>query len=86
MFSQEGFMDSNKLPVGFAMMRHDINRKLKNALFTARREAESGIRAMYYFRRYGSAFRSGIMREKGGGTRQISLRGVEDGERGSSVY
>jgi hypothetical protein len=32
------------------MMRHDIDRKPENALFTARIEAESGIRATYYFR------------------------------------
>jgi hypothetical protein len=51
------------LPESFAMMRHDIDRKPENALSTARIEAESGIRATYYFRRYGSAFRPDIMRE-----------------------
>jgi len=45
------------------MMRHDIDRKPENALSTARIEAESGIRGTYYFRRYGNAFRPGIMRE-----------------------
>jgi hypothetical protein len=46
-----------------SMMRHDIDRKPENALFTARIEAGSGIRATYYFRRYGSAYRPEIMRE-----------------------
>ena len=45
------------------MMRHDIDRKPGNALNTARIEAESGIRATHYFRRYGSAFCPEIMRE-----------------------
>jgi hypothetical protein len=45
------------------MMRHDIDRKPGNALSTARIEAQSGIRATYYFRRYGSAYRPGIMKE-----------------------
>ena len=48
------------------MMRHDIDRKPGNALFTARVEAESGIRATYYFRRYGSAYRPEIMKERKG--------------------
>jgi hypothetical protein len=51
------------LPDSFALMRHDIDRKPENALSTARIEAESGIRATYYFRRYGSAYRPGIMKE-----------------------
>ncbi len=57
------YFQGQKLPERFAMMRHDIDRKPGNALFTARIEAESGIRATYYFRRYGSAFRPDIMRE-----------------------
>ncbi len=51
------------MPSRFAMMRYDIDRKPENALFTVRVEAESGIRATYYFRRYGSAFSPDIMRE-----------------------
>jgi hypothetical protein len=50
-------------PPHFAMMRHDIGRKPENAVSTARIEAEYGIRAAYYFRRYGNAFRPDIMRE-----------------------
>jgi len=66
------YFQGNDLPPRFAMMRHDIDRKPGNALFTARIEAESGIRATYYFRRYGNAFRPGIMKErKGRGTRQV---------------
>ncbi|MDO8726860.1 MAG: hypothetical protein Q7J35_12395 [Candidatus Methanoperedens sp.] len=49
-------------PPQFAMMRHDIDRR-PSALSTARVEAEAGIRATYYFRRQGSAFRPEIMRE-----------------------
>jgi len=57
------YFQGKDMPPRFAMMRHDIDRKPENALFTARVEAESGIRATYYFRRYGSAFRPEIMRE-----------------------
>jgi len=46
-----------------SMMRRDIDRKPGNALFTARIGAEAGIRATYYFSRYGSAYRPEIMRE-----------------------
>ena len=63
------YFQGNNLPPRFALMRHDIDRKPGNALSTARVEAGSGIRATYYFRRYGSAFRPGIMRERKGGAR-----------------
>ncbi len=53
------YFRGNDLPPRFAMMRHDIDRKPRNALFTARIEAEAGIRATYYFRREGSTFRPG---------------------------
>ncbi|MDO8726857.1 MAG: hypothetical protein Q7J35_12380 [Candidatus Methanoperedens sp.] len=36
-------------PRALLLMRHDIDRKPENALSTARIEAESGIRATYYF-------------------------------------
>jgi hypothetical protein len=57
------YFQGKYLPSHFAMMRHDIDRKPENALSTARVEAGSGIRATYYFRRYGSAFRPDIMKE-----------------------
>jgi hypothetical protein len=57
------YFQAEKLPPRFAMMHHDIDRKPGNALFTARIERECGIRAAYYFRRYGSAFRPEIMKE-----------------------
>lgn len=57
------YFHGEKLPDRFAMMRHDVDRKPENALSTARIEAGSGIRATYYFRRYGSAFRPDIMKE-----------------------
>jgi hypothetical protein len=57
------YFQTMKLPQRFAIMRHDIDRKPGNALSTARIESESGIRATYYFRRYGSAFRPEIMKE-----------------------
>ncbi len=44
------YFQGEMLPLRFAMMRHDIDRKPGNALYTARMEAESGIRAAYYFR------------------------------------
>ena len=58
------YFQGKDLPTHFAMMRHDIDRKPENALFTARVEAEAGIRATYYFRRYGSAFRPEIMTDR----------------------
>jgi len=58
------YFQGKDLPMRFAMMRHD--RKPGNSLFTARVEAESGIRATYYFRRYGSAFRPEIMTDRKG--------------------
>ncbi len=58
------YFQGKDLPARFAMMRHDIDRKPENALSTARVEAEEGIRATYYFRRYGSVFRPDIMRER----------------------
>jgi hypothetical protein len=57
------YFQGKNLPPRFAMMRHDIDRKPGNALFMARIECECGIRAAYYFRRYGSAYRPEIMRE-----------------------
>jgi hypothetical protein len=57
------YFQGNDLPPRFALMRHDIDRKPENALFTARIETEAGIRATYYFRRYGSSFRPDIMKE-----------------------
>jgi hypothetical protein len=57
------YFQGKDLPTRFVMICHDIDRKPENALFTARIEAESGIRATYYFRRYGSAFRPEIMKE-----------------------
>jgi hypothetical protein len=45
------------------MMRYDIDRKPENALSTCEDRGGSGIRATYYFRRYGSAYRPEIMRE-----------------------
>ena len=38
------------LDLTLTKFRRDIDRKPENALFTARIEAESGIRAAYYFR------------------------------------
>ena len=52
---------------------HDIDRKPGNALFTARVEAELGIRATYYFRRYGSTFRPGIMTDRKGRGHRASI-------------
>jgi len=69
------YFQGKDLPSRFAMMRHDIDRKPGNALFTARVEAESGIRATYYFRRYGSAFRPGILKDRKG-RGQVSVRGA----------
>ena len=57
------YFQAQKLPPRFAMMRHDIDRKLMSALNTARVERELGIRATYYFRMNSTVFRPEIMRE-----------------------
>ncbi len=57
------YFQGEKLPLRFAMMRHDIDRKPMRVLNTARVERELGIRATYYFRMNGTVFRPGIMRE-----------------------
>ena len=67
------YFQGKELPSRFAMMRHDIDRKPENALFTARVEAEAGIRATYYFRRYGSAFHPEIMRGRKGRGHQAGI-------------
>ena len=46
----------DKLPERFVLMRHDIDRSVKDALQIARIEEEFGIRATYYFRTTKSTF------------------------------
>lgn len=46
----------DKLPEHFVLMRHDIDRSVKNALQIAHIEEEFGIRATYYFRATRSTF------------------------------
>jgi hypothetical protein len=43
------YFHGKNLPPRFALMRHDIDRKPENALFTARIETESSIRETYQF-------------------------------------
>jgi hypothetical protein len=46
-----------------AILRHDVDRKPANALKVARLEAESGLRATYYFRFKESVFKPDLIRE-----------------------
>jgi len=45
-----------------AVLRHDVDRKIKNSLNMAKREHEMGIRASYYFR-YPSTFKPDLIRK-----------------------
>ena len=45
------------------IMRHDVDRKLENALRMARMENELGIKAIYYFRTVQQTFKLEIIRE-----------------------
>ena len=44
------YLDRDRLPPRFLILRHDVDRKPSNALDFARIEAERGIEATYYFR------------------------------------
>lgn len=57
------YISSNNLPEKFIIMRHDIDRKPKNSLHTARIEKDLGIVATYYFRKNSNVFRPEIIRE-----------------------
>ena len=45
-----------------AIIRHDVDRKIKNSLYMAEREHEMGIKSSYYFR-YPSTFNSDIIQQ-----------------------
>jgi hypothetical protein len=45
-----------------AVLRHDVDRKIKNSLNMAKREHEMGIRSSYYFR-YPSTFKPDLIRK-----------------------
>ncbi|AZY47767.1 hypothetical protein D0849_05560 [Bordetella avium] len=52
-----------RAPLTGAVIRHDVDRKPRNALRMAQAEAAAGVSATYYFRVVGSAYDKGIMRE-----------------------
>ncbi len=57
------YLSAQKLPERFVIMRHDIDRKPKNALNIAKIEQEFRIKATYYFRVNSNVFRPGIIQE-----------------------
>lgn len=57
------YFEGVELPLRFAIIRHDIDRRAGSARNTARIEQESGIRATYYFRMNGSVFRPELIKE-----------------------
>lgn len=57
------YLSAQELPEKFIIMRHDIDRKPKSALNTAKIEQKFSIRATYYFRANSNVFRPEIMQE-----------------------
>ena len=49
-YTVEEHLETPRPPDGFVILRHDVDRKVKNALTLARLEAERGIASTYYFR------------------------------------
>jgi hypothetical protein len=49
------------LPDRFVVLRHDVDRKPRNALAMARIEAEHGVRSTYYFRTIEKTFRPDLI-------------------------
>ncbi len=57
------YLSGQELPEKFVIMRHDIDRKPKNALNIAKIEQEFRIKATYYFRVNSNVFRPEIVQE-----------------------
>ncbi len=57
-----GYLALSPKPEEFCIIRHDVDRKPKNALKMAGLEAEMGIRATYYFRTKAHTFKPGIIK------------------------
>ncbi|WP_336025497.1 hypothetical protein [Halobellus salinisoli] len=49
-FTVKQYLEAQTLSENFVVLRHDVDRKVRNALRLARLEAERGITATYYFR------------------------------------
>lgn len=62
--------DSPPLGAKFAILRHDVDRKIMNALHMAKLEHEMGIHSTYYFR-YPYTFKPDIIREIQGLSHEI---------------
>ncbi len=52
----------DKQPKTFCLIRHDVDRKPKNALNMARIEADKGVKSTYYFRTKSSTFKPEIIK------------------------
>ncbi len=46
----DDYMEAEVKPSNFCMLRHDVDRKVKNAVAMAKLEASLGMKATYYFR------------------------------------
>jgi hypothetical protein len=57
------YLGDEPLPDGFVVLRHDVDRKPRNALDFARLEADRGIESTYYVRTAGRAFDPDVVRE-----------------------
>lgn len=57
------YLSQEKLPDRFIIMRHDIDRKPKNALDFARIEADAGVSSTHYFRAIKKTFKPQIIQK-----------------------
>lgn len=65
------FFSMPEPPASFIIIRHDVDRKPKNALKMARLESETGISSTYYFRTRPNVFRPEIISEIAGAGHEI---------------
>lgn len=59
----DDFFLADPKPEAFCLIRHDVDRKPKNAIQMAKLEKGMGIRATYYFRAKSHTFKPNIIRE-----------------------
>lgn len=86
------YVASEPLPEKFIMLRHDVDRKLMNALALAKLENEYGLRATYYFRSTSRVFRPSIIKEIGrmgheiGYHYEVLSKALGDGEKAIRMF
>ena len=59
----DDFMEKSVPPEKFCLVRHDVDRKPKNALEMAQLEQEMGVVSTYYFRKKPQTFKPAIIKE-----------------------